>query len=172
MRSFNLVCDALGAFVRVWTLLLATALFAVVISTVVLRGTVGWVPSWSEEVPRYLLIWVGFMSAAMGVDLKDHIALELLYEHLAGRARLLLHSLVDLAIIGFGTIMLIYGLRFVQDFGADMMESIPYRNYWYYVALPLSGGLIILFALRDLLNLWLAPALRTRRIDLDAAAVE
>lgn len=170
MLFFNKACELVSAVARVWTLLLATGLFGVVIATVVLRGTAGWVPSWSEEVPRYLMIWVGFMSAAVAVDRKDHIALDIVYEAVRGVPRLLLHSAVNLVIIAFGLIMLIYGIRFVQDFGGDLMESIPYRNYWYYTSLPISGGLVILFALRDLLNLWLSPQLRTERVDLDATA--
>lgn len=166
MRAFNRLCDLVGLAARAWTLLLALALFLVVISTVVLRGTVGKVPSWSEEVPRYLLIWVGFMAAACGVDLKEHIALEVLLERARGRLATLLASLVDLAILGFGLVMLVYGVQFVHDFGSDLMESIPFRNVWYYSVLPIAGGLIVLFALRDLLNLWLAPELRTRRLEL------
>lgn len=170
MRTFNRFCDLVGLLARAWTLLLATALFAVVIATVVQRGTIGKVPSWSEEVPRYLLIWIGFMAAACGVDLKEHIALELLIEKANGRLATLLASLVDLAILAFGLVMLVYGIGFVREFGSDFMESIPYRNVWYYSALPIAGGLVVLFALRDLLNLWFAPELRTRRLELVTTA--
>lgn len=170
MRSFNRFCDFVGLVARAWTLLLATALFLVVIATVFQRGTIGRVPSWSEEVPRYLLIWVGFMAAACGVDLKEHIALELLIERAKGRFATFLASLVDLAILAFGLVMLIHGLGFVREFGSDFMESIPYRSVWYYSALPIAGALIVLFALRDLLNLWFAPELRTRRLELVTAS--
>ncbi len=166
MRAFNRFCDLVGLVARAWTLLLATALFLVVVATVVQRGTIGKVPSWSEEVPRYLLIWVGFMAAACGVDLKEHIALEVLIERARGRLATVLASLVDLAILGFGLLMLVYGVQFVREFGSDFMESIPFRNVWYYSSLPVAGGLIVLFALRDLLNLWFAPELRTRRLEL------
>lgn len=166
MRAFNRLCDLVAWIARAWTLALATALFAVVIATVVLRGTIGKVPSWSEEVPRYLLIWIGFMAAACGVDLKEHIALDVLLEKAGGALGRLLHGLVDLAILGFGLVMLVFGAEFVQEFGSDLMESIPFRNVWYYSALPIAGALIALFALRDLLNLWLAPELRTRRATL------
>ena len=41
-----------------------------------------------------------------------------------------------------------YGIVFVQDFGSDLMETIPYTNYWYYPAMPISGFLIMVFALK------------------------
>ncbi|MCS7268409.1 MAG: TRAP transporter small permease [Geminicoccaceae bacterium] len=170
MRAFNRFCDAVGLLARAWTLLLAAALFAIVVATVVQRATIGKVPSWSEEVPRYLLIWIGFMAAACGVDLKEHIALELLLEKARGRGATILWSVIDLAVLAFGCVMLVFGIGFVREFGSDFMESIPFRNIWYYISLPISGGLIVLFAARDLLNLWFAPELRTRRLELVTTA--
>jgi 16S rRNA (cytosine1402-N4)-methyltransferase len=32
----------------------------------------------------------------------------------------------------FGWIMLWFGIQFVEDFGSDLMESIPFTNIWYY----------------------------------------
>jgi TRAP-type C4-dicarboxylate transport system permease small subunit len=55
----------------------------------------------------------------------------------------------------FGWIMFFFGIHFVHDFGSDLMESIPFTNFWYYTALPVSGFLIMLFALRSQLNTWL-----------------
>ncbi len=162
MRAFNQFCDLVRGLVRVFTLLVTAALFAIVISTVFTRDVLGWVYSWTEEVPRYLLIWMAFMSAAICVDVKDHIAFDYFYQRVPGLAGKLVKSLVNIGIIGFGWIMVRYGVEFVQDFGADGMESIPFTNIWYYPALPISGALIILFAGRDLLNLWFAPELRTQ----------
>jgi TRAP-type C4-dicarboxylate transport system permease small subunit len=36
----------------------------------------------------------------------------------------------------------------VQDFGSDLMETIPHTNYWYYIAMPISGFLMMLFSLK------------------------
>ena len=41
-----------------------------------------------------------------------------------------------------------YGIDFVRDFGSDLMETIPYTNYWYYPAMPISGFLIMLFSFK------------------------
>ena len=39
-----------------------------------------------------------------------------------------------------------------KQFGSDWMESIPFKNHWFYVALPVSGTLIILYVIRDEVN--------------------
>ena len=160
MRAFNRAVDLISAAVRVVILLMAAAIFAIVIVTVVTRYGFNYVLSWSEEVPRYLLIWISFLGAAACVDLRDHIAFGYLYDRFPARMRTAVQLLINLAIFGFGWIMLRYGVRFVQDFGGDFMESIPFTNVWYYTALPVSGALMMLYSLRDQLNLWIGPGRR------------
>jgi len=163
VRAFNRAVDLLSAAVRVVILLQAAAIFAIIIVTVVSRYGFNSVLSWSEEVPRYLLIWISFLGAAVCVDLKDHIAFEYLYDRCPARLRVAIRMLINVAIFGFGWIMLLYGIRFVQAFGGDFMESIPYTNVWYYTALPVSGALMMLYSLRDQLNVWFGIERRLER---------
>jgi TRAP-type transport system small permease protein len=164
VRAFNRIVDLLSAVVRVVILLQATAIFLIIIATVITRYGFNYVLSWSEEVPRYLLIWVSFLGAAACVDLRDHIAFDYLFKRFPAALRRAVQLLINLAIFGFGSIMLLYGVRFVQAFGGDFMESIPFTNVWYYTALPVSGALMMLYSLRDQLNIWLA---RERRLEHD-----
>ena len=154
MRIFNRAVDRLSAVVRVVVLLMATAIFVIIVVTVITRYGFNYVLSWSEEVPRYLLIWISFLGAAACVDLRDHIAVDYFYRRFSDRVRRAVQFLINAGIFAFGWIMLLYGVRFVQAFGGDFMESIPFTNIWYYTALPVSGGLLMLYSLRDQLNLW------------------
>jgi TRAP-type transport system small permease protein len=154
MIAFNRIVDAIAKIVRAVILLQASAIFVIIIVTVVTRYGFNFVLSWSEEVPRYLLIWVSFLGAAACVDLKDHIAFDYLYKRFPAPVRALVQVLINAAIFGFGWIMLLYGIRFVEHFGGDFMESIPFTNVWYYTALPVSGALMMLYSLRDQLNVW------------------
>ena len=154
MRAFNRGVDLLSALLRVVILIMAAAIFVIIVATVITRYGFNYVASWSEEVPRYLLIWISFLGAAVCVDLKDHIAFDYLYKRFAAPLRAAVQLLINAAIFAFGYIMLVYGIRFVQAFGGDFMESIPFTNVWYYTALPVSGALIMLYSLRDQLNVW------------------
>lgn len=154
METFHKLVDTISRIVKIFVLICAASIFAIILFTVVSRYGFSWVLSWSEEVPRYLLIWVSFLSAAVGVDISDHIAFELLYRKFTGLKFKILQFSINAGIAGFGVLMLIFGYYFVQDFGPDSMESIPYTNVWYYTAMPISGGLIILFAIRNQLGIW------------------
>jgi TRAP-type transport system small permease protein len=160
MRALNRAVDLVSAVVRVTILLQASAIFVIIIVTVITRYGFNYVLSWSEEVPRYLLIWISFLGAAVCVDLRDHIAFDYLYKRFPDRVRAAVQFLINGGIFGFGCIMLLYGIRFVEAFGGDFMESIPFTNVWYYTALPVSGALIMLYSLRDQLNVWFGPERR------------
>lgn len=152
MRVLDRAVEALISALRLVGILLAAAIFAIVIVAVFMRYVLGGSFSWSEEVPRYLLIWTSFLGAAVGVARDEHIAFDLVYNRLPPGPRLVLFWLLNLLILFFGWIMLRYGIVFVQDFGGDTMETIPYANVWYYAAMPATGALIMLFAAQRLLR--------------------
>jgi TRAP-type C4-dicarboxylate transport system permease small subunit len=140
------------AAVRLACIALATALFLIVVSAVAARYVFGQAVSWTEEVPRYLLIWISFLGAAAGVASREHVGFDIVFNAFPARARRVLGAAIGLLIFGFGWIVLRYGVVFVQEFGGDLMETIPFRNYWYYPAMPMSGALLMLFALKTIVD--------------------
>ena len=154
MTILNRAVDLIVQVVRIVALLQAAALFAIVIVTVFMRYVFSSVLPWSEEVPRYLLIWIGFLGAAAGVDLKDHVAFTLLHDQLPRVPHRILDALLNLGIVAFGAVLLVFGWQLTERFGGDLMTAIPYTNVWFYCAAPISGALMILFAARNELNAW------------------
>ena len=154
LALFDSFVDGLVAIVRLVCIVLATALFVIVIAAIVARYGFGRAVSWTEEVPRYLLIWVSFLGAAVCVVKREHVGFELLFDSLPPRLRRAMAIFIGLLILGFGWITLRYGIVFVEDFGSDLMETIPFTNYWYYPAMPVSGFLIMVFAVKLILDAW------------------
>lgn len=154
LRVFDRFIAWVAALVRIVCILLATALFAIVIAAVVFRYGFGQAVSWTEEVPRYLLIWISFLGAASCVLRREHVGFDVLFYMLPKRPRKALGIFLSLLIFGFGWVIFRYGVVFVQDFGSDLMETIPYTNYWYYPAMPVSGFLIMLFTVKVMIDEW------------------
>lgn len=151
MRLLDLLdrfANFLVAIVRWLCIVLASALFIIVVVAVIARYGFGQAVSWTEEVPRYLLIWISFLAAAVGVLKRDHVGFDVLFNALPKDARRILGVLLSALILMFGWIVFRYGITFVQDFGPDLMETIPYTNYWYYPAMPICGFLIMVFAFK------------------------
>lgn len=138
--------------VRWVCIVFATAIFVIVLLAVFARYGLGQAVSWTEEVPRYLLIWVSFLGAAACVLEREHVGFDVLLNAMPTTLRRIVSTAISLAIFTFGLMMLWYGIIFVQDFGGDLMETIPFQNYWYYPAMPVSGALIMIFSLKVLVE--------------------
>lgn len=160
---FDRFVGLVARLTRVVLLLLVAVLFAIVIFTVGSRYLFNFVLSWSEEVPRYLLVWISLLGASLAVHHQEHIGFDYIYARLPERVRVPLRVVLNLGVAVMGLIMLRYGITFVHDFGADTMESLPYTNIWYYISMPISGALIALFVVNQELRV-LDAALRHRRM--------
>ena len=106
--------------------------------------------------PRYLLVWIGFLGAALAVRQDEHIGFDYVFNKLPPTGQKILALLLNLGMAIIGLIMVVYGIDFVKQFGGDWMESIPFTNIWFYSSLPVSGALILLYILREEINCILA----------------
>ena len=148
INLFDRAVAGVLALVRAVCIAQATLLFIIIVFAVIARYVFGKAVSWTEEVPRYLLIWISFLGAAACVARREHVGFDILFNALPPAVRRLTGAAIGVLIFFFGWIVFRYGIVFVQDFGADLMETIPYTNSWYYVAMPISGVLFMLFALK------------------------
>lgn len=149
LNIFDRFLDFISAVVRYVILVMTTCIFIIVLFTVFSRYLFNYVASWSEEVPRYLLVWIGFLGGALAVRQDEHIGFDYIFNKLPPTGQKILRLLLNLGIVIIGLIMLVYGIDFVKQFGGDWMESIPFTNTWFYISLPISGALILLYILRE-----------------------
>jgi len=147
----RVVAWALDA-VRLVCIVQASALFVIVVLAVIGRYVFGKSLTWTEEVPRYLLVWISFLGAAACVARREHVGFDVLFNALPDAVRRWLGAAIGLLILAFGWNMFRYGITFVKDFGPDLMETIPFKNYWYYVAMPIAGALLLLFAVKNIVD--------------------
>lgn len=152
LNLFDRFIAAVAALVRIICIVLATALFVIIVVAVIARYGFGQAVSWTEEVPRYLLIWISFLGAASCVLRREHVGFDVLFNALPQSIRKVLGIFLSLLVFGFGWIVFRYGVVFLVDFGDDLMETIPFTNNWYYPAMPISGFLIMLFSLKVMID--------------------
>ena len=149
LKTFDRVLDWITAIVKYVMLVQASMIFVIICLAVFTRYLLNYVPSWSEEVPRYLLVWISYLGAALAVKYKEHISLDFFFNLMPVRARQVGHLILNVLIGTVGVIMLVFGIGFVRQFGDDLMESIVVKNFWFYLAMPISGGLMVLYIIQD-----------------------
>lgn len=114
--------------------------------------------AWSEELARFALIWLAFVSAAFVAAEGRHIAVDVVSARLGARGKLLLESISSLTVAGCCLLLLVGGWRFVVRVGVVASPALGIPMSWWYASTAAGLGLI---ALHSLLNL--ALALRTGR---------
>lgn len=149
LEAYEKLLTLITTVVKTVMLTLATAIFVIICYTVFTRYLLNFVPSWSEEVPRYMLVWITYLGAALAVHYKEHISLDVFFNLMPLRARRYGHLILNGLVAVVGLIMFVFGIGLVRAFGDDLMESIPVTNFWLYIAMPISGGLILLYIIRQ-----------------------
>ncbi len=111
--------------------------------------------SYTEELARYLLIWLGLLGTAYGVSRGAHLAIDLLPAHLGVRNRHLLQLILNLLMALFAIpVLVIGGVHLVAVTLAYHQASptLPIELGWVYLAIPLSGMLIVFYAFLGVLE--------------------
>ncbi|MCY4224355.1 MAG: TRAP transporter small permease [Bacteroidetes bacterium] len=111
--------------------------------------------SWTEELARYLMIWVGLIGAAYAAGRRMHLNLDLLPGALSGRRLHILRIIIESLIIVFAvTALFSGGLRLVWVMLAlgQTSASLQIPLGYVYLAVPLSGLFIAWYAILDLFS--------------------
>lgn len=107
-------------------------------------------PGWTEEVARFLLIWIGILGAAYASGQGNHLSIDLISTKLtpAGNERLnfFVNVVVVLFVIG---VLIIGGLRlmYVTSYLGQTSPALKVPMSAIYAVLPLSGILILVYKL-------------------------
>lgn len=139
-RVIELLCNAM--------LLVMTAVIAMLI---VSRNLLGFSFSWSEELTRFLLVWLSMLGAAVLLRRDDHIRLELLTDYLTPKLRLGLSLLLRLLVLGFLAILLYESWLVANARAVTHAPALGLSMRIPYLALPAGAVLMILFTL---VNIW------------------
>ena len=115
---------------------------------------------WSEELARLLLVWISFLGGAIAYIDDKHLGVDLLVSRLDPGAARLASFFCHLLVFGFALgIMGIGGTRIVMDRldSGQVLPALQLNRAWFYLAVPVSGWLISLFALGNLISFFAKP---------------
>lgn len=110
--------------------------------------------SFTDELARFLLIWVGLLGSAYAMGKKKHLAIDILPSKLKGRPRIMLDNFISILIIAFAALVLVVGGIRLVYITLNLNQISPALGVplgYVYLVLPLSGLLIIFYGVYDIL---------------------
>lgn len=132
---------------------LAVAVFGVLVLDVLwgvlTRYVLGHQAPWTEELARLLLVWLSMLGTALAYAHRSHLGVDVILEALAPPARHLAIGTVHALVLAFALGVMVYGgtTLFLERLDAgQVMSTLPVRKAWTYLATPVSGLLMGVFA--------------------------
>ncbi len=119
------------------------------------RYALGSQASWSEELARFLLIWIGLLGTAWAAGQRMHLAITLLPEYLQGQQQAYLLRFIDLLVLLFAAAVLLVGggrLVYLTNILGQSSPAMGIPMEAVYLVLPLSGLIIIYYKLSAFKN--------------------
>ena len=120
------------------------------------RFIVGTPSSFTDELARYLMIWLGILGAAYVSGRNMHVAIDVLPQRAASNVQRRLKLIVYVLIIIFALLAMVVGgsrLVYITYVLGQHSPALQIPLAAVYLAIPLSGILIIFYKVSDILNL-------------------
>jgi TRAP-type C4-dicarboxylate transport system permease small subunit len=126
--------------------------FSLSVSLDIITRTVGHPWLWLQEVTSTLFIYGIMAGAAVATRRNDHLFLTAFAEAMHGRQRLVVEIAIRLVVLAVAVCLVYFGyVNFLRGFGSFRLPSnTPIASL--YAAIPLSGLLIALFTIEQIVN--------------------
>ena len=129
-----------------WLLVATVAVLIVPVSLQTFSRYTALIPSylWTEELARFLFIWMVMLGAMIGVRERTHFEVDV-WPELGARASALLRIVSDAFVLVFALVFVWWGLAFTK-FGAQQPSEIAELPMWMiFIAWPMAGVTWVLF---------------------------
>ena len=126
--------------------------FSLSVAADIVTRTLGHPWLWLQEVTSTLFIYAIFIGAAVATRRNDHLYLTALSEAMHGTPRLIVEIIIRMIVLGVATCLIWFGyLNYLRGYGSFRLPSgTPIASL--YAVIPLSGALIALFTIEQLVN--------------------
>ena len=111
-------------------------------------------PAWTEELGRLLLVWLAILGGVLAYSGDRHLGVDVLVSHFHSATQRQARVISHLCVLGFSVaVLLIGGIDLFRDRldSGQMMSTLGIRKAWFYLVLPVGGGLIALLAVEKIL---------------------
>ena len=134
------VCEVLTGF----ALVTMTVIFSwLVYGRYVLNAT----PTWVEQASLLLIVFIGFLGAAVGIHKKTHLGVTFFRDNSPAPIKIILDLTNHFLIMIFGFVMMIYSYELVLFKWATQIPLIHLPEGLRAVPIMICGGLILLFSI-------------------------
>lgn len=131
--------SACNRYAEWFLLLLGITMTATVILQVFSRYVLNHSLFWSEELARYLLVWLTFIGATVAYHRSMHPGVDVIFKRLERKNRQRIKRLVHLVSLIFFLVMIWYGCTFAYFIRVQTSPALALPKWLIFSIIPISG---------------------------------
>ena len=147
------ISNFLSRFTEIVSIIIFSILFISVFLTVCDRFLFHIGFFWTEELARFLFVWLGSLAAAIMVQRRGHFAVPFLIEKLLGEQnRQILNILISVIMLALMVLLLVYGIIYAEFGRHQISPALRIGMCYVYYSVPTGASLMILFFSAQIIN--------------------
>ena len=107
---------------------------------------------WSEEVSRYLMVWLGFLGMSLAIKGNEHINITFFINSLSQRARTVVKYVTDIIVLAFLGLVLIHSINHLITVRDQTSVALMLPMYIPYASVTVGAALMILQSVRSMFS--------------------
>lgn len=109
--------------------------------------------SFTDELSRYLMIWLGLLGASYLFGKRGHLAITLLADNIPHKMNQILQLFINLLVLSFVSLAMFKGgIALIGRTTQQLSPALQIPMAYVYFILPLAGSLIILYLILNILD--------------------
>lgn len=148
IKLFNIVYRILYEYSKY----VLVAIVVIVSAQVFARNVLGSSIMWSQEVSLLLIVWMTFLSCAIGAEKNLHISVELFYSMFPKPLKLFCDRLNDVVVVVIGAFFGIYGWKLAMSTMTSTLAATKWPAGVLYLMIPVGGWCMCFFKILDVLG--------------------
>ncbi|MCS7461735.1 TRAP transporter small permease [Paenibacillus doosanensis] len=152
MQQVVKIIDGLNKVVGIILAIMLGVMSLLIIAQVICRFFIHFPLTWSEELSRYLMVYIVFLGASLAMRHNKLISIELLPELLTGMKRKVLLCLVFIVSIVFFVILFKQGIDMLSRVKMQSSASLGISMAFPYAAIPIGAVLLTINTIAALLD--------------------
>ena len=153
LNAITLFFDFIYRILLEYSKIVLLVIVLIVSAQVIARKFIGQSIRWSEEVALLLMVWMAFISMAIGVEKKLHIAISMFFNMFPKKLQKILEKINYIIIFLCGIVLMYYGTQLVLSTMNSTLPATKWPAGMLYLMMPVGGLFISYFTLLDFFKL-------------------
>jgi TRAP-type C4-dicarboxylate transport system permease small subunit len=152
LSLLNKLCNGLESAATWLGVALFSTMIVIVFYEVLMRYLFNSPTFWSEAMARAAMIWLVMLGLARGIRNLDNIRVDFLVDRFPQPLRSVCAWIRFAAVLAFSLVMIIYGGDLAIQNQSQINTGFEISVMWIYMAVPVSGTLILIFTLEHIIK--------------------